>query len=271
MNEVIDVTAHPKKSVNSSEPGSRTSLSSVSNALRMMKAFSNETNELGITELAKTLDVAKSTAHRIASTLVEDGFLEKNPVNEKYRLGLALFRLGALVRRRMNVSYESRPMLMDLRARTNETILLAIPDEDQILYAFHLESSHAIRMRSDIGVRKPMVCTAEGQVLLAYMPETDRSSILDNPIKQRTAHTITDTGALIAKLATIRTNGYSLEDQESEIGMRSIAAPIYNSERDVVASVALAGPVIRMKDGLIPSLADQVIQTAMEISHRLGY
>lgn len=253
------------------ESGGRTSLSSVSNALKMMKAFSDETNELGITELANALDVAKSTAHRIASTLVSDGFLEKNPANDKYRLGLALFRLGALVRRRMNVSYESRPMLMDLRARTNETILLAIPDEDQILYAFHLESSHAIRMRSDIGVRKPMVCTAEGQAMLAFMPESRRNTILNAPIRKRTAHTITDPNALTAKLDNIRLHGYSLEDQESETGMRSIAAPIYNSERAVVGSVALAGPVIRMKDELIPSLAEQVIQTAMEISHRLGY
>lgn len=270
MSSVKSATAPPKKS-SSSEPSSRTSLSSVSNALKMMNAFSNETNELGITELARALNVAKSTAHRIATTLVEDHYLEKNPANDKYRLGLALFRLGALVRRRMNVSYESRPMLMELRSRTNETILLAIPDEDQILYAFHLESSHAIRMRSDIGVRKPMVCTAEGQVLLAFMPESERNLILQKPIKRRTAHTITDANVLKTKLETIRLQGYSLEDQESETGMRSIAAPIYNNERTVVASVALAGPVIRMKNELIPGLADQVIQTAMEISHRLGY
>ncbi len=260
-----------QKPKDTADANGRTSLSSVSNALKMMNAFSNETNELGITELAKALDVAKSTAHRIASTLVSDGFLEKNPVSDKYRLGLALFRLGALVRRRMNVSYESRPMLMDLRARTNETILLAIPDEDQILYAFHLESSHAIRMRSDIGVRKPMVCTAEGQVMLAFMPESSRTPILQSPIKQRTAQTITDPVALKAKLDTIRLHGYSLEDQESEVGMRSIAAPIYNSERTVVGCVALAGPVIRMKDELIPSLANQVIETAIQISRRLGY
>ncbi|MEX1215499.1 IclR family transcriptional regulator [Saccharospirillum sp.] len=270
MNDVTETTSRQEETETRRGSG-RTSLSSVSNALKMLKAFSDETSELGITELAKSLSVAKSTAHRIASTLVNDGFLEKNPANEKYRLGLALFRLGAQVRRRMNVSYESRPMLMDLRAKTNETILLAIPDEDQILYAFHLESSHAIRMRSDIGVRKPMVCTAEGQVMLAYMSESRRLPILKEPIKKRTAHTITDPEKLKAKLDTIRVQGYSLEDQESETGMRSIAAPIYNSERNVVGCVALAGPVIRMKDDLIPGLADQVIQTAMQISQRLGY
>lgn len=273
MNDVTDQGRSDVQSAKTAEKAKngRTSLSSVSNALKLLKVFTDQSNELGITELARELSIAKSTVHRIASTLVAEGFLEKNPVNDKYRLGLALFRLGALVRRRMDVSYEARPMLMDLRAQTNETILLAIPDEDQIMYVFHLESSHAIRMRSDIGVRKPMVCTAEGQAILAFMPEEERQPILDQPIGKRTSHTITDPAKLRAKIDEVRLQGYSLEDQESEVGMRSLAAPIFNADRHVVASVAIAGPVVRMTDDILPSLAEYVVDTAFKISHRLGY
>lgn len=266
MNDVINQARR-----NASGDTGRTSLSSVSNALKLLKVFTDQSNELGITELARELSIAKSTAHRIVSTLVSEGFLEKNPINDKYRLGLALFRLGALVRRRMDVSNEARPMLMDLRAQTNETILLALPDDSQIMYVFHLESSHAIRMRSDIGVRKPMVCTAEGQAILAFMNEEDREAVLDGAIEKRTPHTITDPVKLRAKIDEVRLHGYSLEDQESEIGMRSLAAPIFNSDRHVVGSVAIAGPVVRMTDEVIPGLAERVVDTAFKISHRLGF
>ena len=92
-------------------------LSSVSTAIRLMKAFSEEQFEIGISDMAKRLGVAKSTVHRLAVTLVADGMLEQNPDTGKYRLGIALFRLGSLVRRRMNVSNEARPLLRDLRER----------------------------------------------------------------------------------------------------------------------------------------------------------
>lgn len=251
---------------------SRTSLSSVSNALRILQAFTFESYELGITELAKEVGIAKSTAHRIVSSMVVEGFLEKNPVNEKYRLGLTLFRLGALVRQRMSLSTEARPYLMELRAKTNETVLLAVPDANQILYVFHLESSHAIRMRSDIGVRKPMLCTAEGQTLLAFMSREHSEQILQSSeLAERTPYTLTDLNRLKQKLDTIRQQGYSLEDQESEVGMRSIAAPVFDSDRKVVGSVALAGPLVRMNDEVIPQLAQDVIATALQISRRIGY
>ena len=148
--------------------GSR--LSSVASSIRLLKAFSEEQVEIGISDLAKRLGVAKSTVHRLAVTLVADGMLEQNPDTGKYRLGLSLFRLGSLVRRRMNVSNEARPLLRELREKVNETVHLAVLDGTEIMYVFNLESTQSIRMRSDVGVRKPAYCTAEGQVILAYQP-----------------------------------------------------------------------------------------------------
>ena len=135
--------------------------------MRLLKAFSEEQVEIGISELAARLGVAKSTVHRLAVTLVADGLLEQNPDSGKYRLGIALFRLGSLVRRRMNVSNEARPLLRELREKVNETVHLAVLDGTEIMYVYNLESTQAIRMRSDVGVRKPAYCTAEGQAILA--------------------------------------------------------------------------------------------------------
>ena len=145
-------------------------LSSVATSVRLLKAFSEEQVEIGISDLAKRLGVAKSTVHRLAVTLVADGMLEQNPDTGKYRLGIALFRLGSLVRRRMTMSNEARPLLRELREKVNETVHLAVLDGSEIMYVFNLESTQAIRMRSDVGVRKPAYCTAEGQAILAFQP-----------------------------------------------------------------------------------------------------
>ena len=130
-------------------------LSSVATAVRLLKSFSEGEAEIGVTSLAKRLGVAKSTVYRLATTLVAEGMLEQNRDNEKYRLGIALFGLGALVRQRMNVSTEARPSLFDLRDATNETVHLALLDGADILYVYDLESNQAIRMRANLGQRSP--------------------------------------------------------------------------------------------------------------------
>ena len=160
-----------KRTTGKSEPRKRERLSSVATAIRLLKAFSEDEVDIGISELAQRLGIAKSTAHRLAVTLVSEGMLEQDRDNGKYRLGVALFRLGALVRRRMEVSNEARPYLYDLREKINESVHLAILDGTEIMYVYNLESTHAIRMRSDLGVRKPAHCTAEGQAILAFQPQ----------------------------------------------------------------------------------------------------
>jgi len=136
-------------------------LSSVGTAIALLKSFSEEETEIGVSNLARRLGVSKSTVHRLAMTLVSSGMLEQNPENGKYALGIGLFHLGALVRRRMNISSEARPYLFQLREITRETVLLAVMDGIDIMYVYNLESPHAIRMRSDIGIRKPSYCKAK--------------------------------------------------------------------------------------------------------------
>ena len=179
-----------------SRPVDKGRLSSVATSVRLLKAFSEEQVEIGISDLAKRLGVAKSTVHRLAVTLVADGMLEQNPDTGKYRLGIALFRLGSLVRRRMTMSNEARPLLRDLREKVNETVHLAVLDGSEIMYVFNLESTQAIRMRSDVGVRKPAYCTAEGQAILAFQPADVIERVVRDGLSPRTPQTITDPLAL---------------------------------------------------------------------------
>jgi IclR family KDG regulon transcriptional repressor len=255
----------------SGKPSSDKRLSSVASAIALLKAFSEDEVDIGVSTLAKRLGIAKSTVHRLATTLVAEGMLEQNPDNGKYRLGIALFGLGALVRRRMNVSTEARPYLFSLRETTGETVHLAILDKREIMYVYNLESTHAIRMRSDIGVRKPAYCTAEGLAILAFQPPALTDEIIAAGLHPRTPKTNTDPAGLRDALAAVRERGYAVEDEESETGMRSMAAPIRNATGDVVAAVGVAGPIQRLPDDVLASFAPHVTKTAEDISVRLGY
>ena len=108
-------------------------LSSVANSIRLLTSFSGEEDELGITKLATRLRLAKSTVHRLAATLTAAGFLEQNRDSGKYRLGMALFELGALVRRRMDVANEGRPKLRELLEKTGETVQMGVVDHLSVL------------------------------------------------------------------------------------------------------------------------------------------
>ena len=125
-------------------------LSSVANSIRLLSSFSGEEDELAITTLAQRLGLAKSTVHRLASTLTSAGFLEQNSQNGRYRLGVALFELGALVRRRMDVANEARPHLRELLEKTGETVQLGIVDHYSVLYVYEMESRRAIRMAAAV-------------------------------------------------------------------------------------------------------------------------
>ena len=246
-------------------------LSSVTSALLVLKVFSEDEAEIGISSLAKRLGLAKSTVHRLAVTLASEGFLEQNPENGRYRLGLSLFALGALVRRRMDVSNQARPLLGVLRDKTQEAVHLAILAQTSIMYLYNLESAQAIGIRSYIGARKPAYCTCEGRVLLAFAPPEAVAAVIKEGLVARTPKTITDPKALQRALEEVRQAGHAIDDEESEVGMRGIAAPIRDISGKVIAAVSLAGPIQRLTKKELRGFAPQVMATADAISARLGY
>jgi IclR family KDG regulon transcriptional repressor len=249
----------------------RTPLSSVTNSLRLIKAFSEDEYEIGISDLAKRLGLAKSTVHRLASSLVGEGILEQNPRDGKYHLGLALFELGTMVRRKMDFTVEARPFLRTLMEKTGETVHLAILDHDSILYVITHESKQALRMGSKVGTRVPVHSTAVGKVLLAFQPDEEIERIIALGLPQSTPYTIVDPGVLQRELAAVRSRNYATDDEESEIGLRAIAAPIRVDGGNVVAAVSIAGPVHRMAKKVLLGWVRELVESAEAISQRLGW
>ena len=248
----------------------RPGLTSVTNVIRLIDCFSDNEYEIGISGFATRLGLAKSTVHRLAATLTYTGLLEQNSETGKYRLGLKVFELGSLVRRKMDISNEAKPWLMRLRDQSGETVRLAVLGQGGIVYINFLDSRHAIRMTSGIGLRGPVHCTAEGKSLLAYQPKEIVDRIVGLPFEQRTNHTITDPKMLRKELAAVRAAGYAIDDEECEIGMRCIAAPVRDDSGNVIAAVGVAGPVQRLTKKLLLSLAPSLLGTVQAISQRLG-
>ncbi len=246
-------------------------LSSVANAILLTKAFSEDEFELGISALALRLGLAKSTVHRLAATLVQYDILEQNRDSGRYRPGLALFELGALVRRKMDIANEARPQLRALMEATGESVQLAVLDHMSVLYINKMESSKAVRMSSSVGSRAPAHCTSAGKALLAYQAPEVVNQLIAAGLKGYTPGSITSGEALRTELAAVRSRGYAIDDEESEIGLRGVAAPIRNHSGAVVAAIGMAAPVQRMSKKLMQGCVPPVINAADTISRRLGY
>jgi IclR family transcriptional regulator, KDG regulon repressor len=249
----------------------RVRLSSVANSIRLAKAFSESEFEMGISALALKLGLAKSTVHRLATTLVEYDILEQNRENGKYRLGLALFELGTLVRRKMDVMSEAQQQIHALADLTGETVQLAILDHLSVLYIRIRESRQAVRMSSGLGSRAPAHCTSVGKALLAFQPPEIVKQVMELGLKRYTANTITEPGPLLEELAQIRTKGYAIDDEEIESGLRCVAAPIRDHSGQVVAAISVAAPVQRMTRKTIQATIPSVQASGEAISRRLGY
>lgn len=246
-------------------------LSSVANSIRLLSSFSGDEDELAITTLAQRLGLAKSTVHRLASTLTSAGFLEQNRDTGRYRLGVALFELGALVRRRMDVANVARPHLRELLEKTGETVQLGIVDHYSVLYVYEMESRRAIRMAAAVGARAPLHCTAVGKVLLAFQPADYIRETLERGLTAFTEKTVARRDAVLELLDDVRMRDYAIDDEESEIGLRAIAAPVRNQNGQVIAALGVAAPVQRMNKKVMQTSVPTVMSIAQAVSTRLGF
>ena len=166
----------------------------------------------------------------------------------------------------------SKPDIHDLSQAVNETTNSAILDGVEMLYIYTLESSQPVRMHSKIGTRNPLYCTGLGKAILAFLPNEERSSLLDQiTLTPRTANTIVDKTTLIEHLNLIHTQGFAIDDAEGEEGGRCVAAPIFDYTGHVFAALSVSGPAYRTSTSHLVEIAPLVMKAAGAISRKLGY
>lgn len=246
-------------------------LSSVHNAIRILKAFSGRNREYGVTELARKLDISTSSTHRLLSTLLEEHLVEQDPTTGRYRLGLAIYDLVAAISAGYDLTEAVLPPMTVLRQRTGETVQVAVLDGREVVYIERLESSHNLRLFLDVGRRNWAHSTGTGKLLLAFLSKPELDRLLDGwELERLTEATITDHATLRRELGKIRDRGYAENEGESETGVLSIGVPIRDRTGAVVAAMSVAGPMERMnRDRTAVTYA--VMEAAATASRRLGY
>ena len=245
----------------------------VDRALQALEELANAPGGLGVTELGRRLGVDKSTAHRLLATLRARGFVRVHPGTQRYTLGLRLAGLGAAAVHGIELTDIARPFLELLRDRTGEAAHLAVLAEGEVLFLAKAAGPGALTVNAGVGTRAPAHCTALGKVLLAGLLGTEE---LDRVIAQRgltrhTPRTITAPETLVRHLEEVRQQGWALDDEERDLGLRCVAAPVYDAGGRIVAAVGISGPTSRITLERIALLAQDVRAIAERISHELGY
>ena len=246
-------------------------LSSVRNAARLLKEFSRNDRELGVTQLARRLGLAVSTVHRLLSTLTDEGLLERGSVPGTYRLGLQMYELGATVFPNLDLHEAARPVLAALRQTTGETVQLGVLDHLEVVYLERLESPQTLRVFNHTGHRIPAPATSTGKVLLAALPaDVLQARLLDWRPERRTSNTIVEPALLLAELRRVAERGWAQNVEEAEFGAASVAAPIRDDGGAVVAAISVVAPITRAK-AVLPRCRAAVLDAASAISRRIGF
>lgn len=247
------------------------SIKSVAKALRILRAFTAERPEWGVTELSRLLGMHKSVVHRLLLTLEEGGFLQQDPITQQYRLGPAIAEVASAFFRALPLLREGTPVLQALVDRFGHSGGLTVLDQGEALYLAAAEGPAAIKVVVRVGGRRPAHAVASGKVLLASLPESDVRAVLrDRGMTGLTTNTITDPARLLRELDEVRTRGYAINDEESIVGMMAIAAPVHDFRGKVVAALSISFPKHIVRPEEVRRIIEQTVRSADQISARLG-
>ncbi len=267
-------SAEEKRAAGASRAGSSEQyrIQAIDRAVMVLNCYDFEHKELGVRDISALTGLHKATAHRILVALEHNGFIEQDPQTGNYHLGLELFRLGHVAGGRLEVRGIAHPFLSDLTQRVRETSHLAVLDGVEVLYLDKVEGPHALRMPSRTGWRVPSYCTSLGKAILAcFSDEEVRQRLARTKFVQHTPHTLKNLDELIESLKVVRRRGYAVDEEEVELGLSCIAAPLRDHTGGMVGAISISAPTARMRPAAIPKVAEQVKRTAELISTRLGY
>lgn len=241
----------------------------INRAFAVLRLFRDRGTDLGVAQVAQELDLNLSTAHRIVRALVAEGYLAQNENSERYFLGTGALLLGQAAHRNfgLDVVY---PVLQVLGSQTGESVNLGVLADDAAIVVERIESSQPLRFTQPPGTRVVLHASAMGKALLAFN-ENARQQVFRGTgrLKKLTANTHATVKDLRADLEDIHVRGWSMDDEESTVGVRCVGAPIWDSAGNARAAIAVQAPAVRMPYERFAELGSQVAQAAKEVSSLL--
>ena len=244
---------------------------SVHRAARILKLYSNGDENFGVSELARRLEVNKSTLHGILGTLTYHRLLERDEKTKTYRLGYELYALGSRVHERVDVRDVAHPFVLDFARTAQETVLLGVFQDEHVVIVDREEAPHELKISARFGQRLPFNAGAFGSIFGAALREAQlRQLIKRRGLKAFTKKTVTKPTDYLHILSNTRAQGYAIDREEFIDGVRAVAAPVNDVNGKVVATLCVVGLSGRMTDARLESLAIQVRACAEAISRQLG-
>jgi DNA-binding IclR family transcriptional regulator len=239
--------------------------------IKILDSFSLDEPELTLKELTNKTGLPKPTVYRIAEALNKVNILSKDDNVSKYRIGVKLFELGSLYLETLELRKLAFPEIEKLSKYTEESIHMGVLDGNEVTSIEGLGSTHNLQAKLWIGKRSPIYCTSIGKAILAFLPEKEQEEILTTiEFKRYTKNTITDKKNLKKELESIRRQGFALDNEEHDEGIMCVGAPIFNNKGEVVASISISGPKIRMKEQELEKYKKLLMDSVKRISDKLG-
>jgi DNA-binding IclR family transcriptional regulator len=239
--------------------------------LEILDLYSRERPEISIGSMASALGIHKSSASRLAATLAASGYLKTASGPGIYRLGQRLTALGEIAGSRAGLTEIVMPHLEELVRVTGETGHLAVLNGADTATIGVADGWHTVRMHSWVGKESPAYCSSMGKALLAGLADDTVAALLEGTsLQKRTENTLDSTAAVIANVATIREQGFGVDDEELEMGLRCISAPVFAADGTVDSSISISGPTQRVTRARVAALAEHVRWFAWQASLARG-
>jgi IclR family transcriptional regulator, KDG regulon repressor len=244
---------------------------SLDRAFDILELLSREQHGLPLTQIATRVDLHKATVHRLLNAMRERGYIERAP-DGGYRLGMGFVDLASLHLNHLELKTEAQPVLHDLVSRTGNTAFLATEQDGEVVYLDKQETFESLRKYSIIGRRAPMYCTSLGKALLSGMDEERvRAVASGRPLAAFTGNTITTVDRLLADIERTRGRGWSVDDEEYELGIRCVGAPVRDYRGTVIAALSTSGTTAMIPPERVEEIGAAMVRAAAELSRRMGF
>ncbi len=247
-------------------------IQSIDRAIAILDYFNPEHPDAGVREIARYLKLHPSTVGRMLATLTSLDILIQDDHTHRYKLGSKVLKWGAVYLGNLNLQNESRVFMEALREKTNETVSLYIPSGNERVLIERIDSTHFLRVITQVGERMPLYAGASGKVFLAFLPAEKREEVLETKRLERlTSQTIVNVEDLRKELGLIRKQGYAVSHGERVEGVSSVSAPIFNFRNRVIGAISISGPTARFSEERIAEFFDPLVKATHQISQAMGY
>ncbi|HWA96051.1 MAG TPA: IclR family transcriptional regulator [Terracidiphilus sp.] len=254
-----------------SSPQGTYKVQALDRAFAVLDLLGESDTPLGLAQVAASLQLHKSTAHRFLMVLERHHMVERTS-GGKFRLGLRLFDYGNRAIEQYDLRERAQPHLRRLVAETEETAHLCILEQARVIYIDKIEPARSVRMITRIGSSNSVHCTSVGKAMLAFLPEDRMAEVVRRTrFERHTSRTIASAEALRAEIEKTRRRGYAVDDEELEEGLRCIAVPLLDAQRYPVAAISVSGPSFRVTAQKLPSIANHLLHCVRSISLDMGY